>query len=78
MRLLIMHDDIFSTGDNEGYSEVPPVLLSTLGDDRYSRFVMHQPLDVQELALALNFEQDPSFEKRFPKTAKLYHVRLSR
>jgi hypothetical protein len=77
MRLLIMHEGIYSTGDNEGYSEVPQALLHTLGDVRYSSFVIRQPAEVQKLALSLYPEQIPGFERRFPKTAKLYHERFS-
>jgi hypothetical protein len=75
---VIMHEGVFSTVDNEGYSEVPQALLRTLGDDRYSGFVTRQPRNVQELALALYPEQIRSFEQRFAKTAKLYHDRFSR
>jgi hypothetical protein len=39
MRSVIMHTGMFSTGDNEGYSEVPEALLRTLGDVRYAAFV---------------------------------------
>ena len=42
MRLLIMHKGIFSTGDNEGFSEVPEALLRTVGDVRYAAFVGSQ------------------------------------
>ncbi len=78
MRRVIAHEGMFSTGDNEGYSEVPQALLRTLGDDRYSAFVHHQTHHMQELALALGPEQIPAFERRFPKTAALYHKHLSR
>jgi len=78
MRLLVMHDSIYSTVDNEGYTEVPQALLRTLGDDRYSSFVAREPAEVQESALNLYPEQITGFEKRFPKTAKLYHERFSR
>jgi hypothetical protein len=78
MRTVIMHHGLFSTVDNEGYSEVPPALLRTLGDDQYAHFVIRQPRDVQEAALALYPEQIRAFDRRFPKTAKLYHERFSR
>ena len=78
MRLVIAHEGIFSTGDNEGYSEVPQALLRTLGDDRYAGFVVRQSRNVQQLALSVYPDQIPSFERRFPKTARLYHERLSR
>ena len=42
MRSVIMHKGIFSTGDNEGYTEVPEALLRTLGDIRYANFVSSQ------------------------------------
>jgi hypothetical protein len=78
MHSVIMHKGIFSTGDNEGYSEVPRVLLRTLGDDRYADFVTRQSRDVQELALALYPKQDAVFERKFLKTAKLYREQYSR
>jgi hypothetical protein len=78
MRLVIMHGGIFSTGDNEGYSEVPQALLRTLGDARYAGFITRQSREVQHAALALSPDQISSFEQRFPKTAKLYHERFSR
>jgi hypothetical protein len=78
MRLLVMHEGIYSTGDNEGYSEVPQALLRTLGDERYSSFVVRQPAAVQELALNVYPDQISGFERRFPKTAKLYRERFSR
>jgi hypothetical protein len=77
MRTVILHAGLFSTGSNEGYSEVPEALLRTLGDDRYAAFVARQPREVQTLALAVYPEQIPRFESRFPKTAKLYHERFS-
>lgn len=78
MRAVIMHRGLFSTGDNEGYSEVLQALLRTVGDDRYVAFLMHQSRDVQEAALALGPEQIRGFDRRFPKTARLYHERFSR
>jgi hypothetical protein len=78
MRLLIMHDGIYSTGDNEGCSEVPQALLRTLGDAHYSSFVIRQPSEIQELALRVYPEQIPGFERKFPKTAKLCHDRSAR
>ena len=74
----MMHDGIYSTGDNEGYSEVPQALLRTVGDARYSSFVIGQPAEVQELALSVYPEQIPGFERKFPKTAKLYREHFSR
>ena len=78
MRLVIMHRGVFSTVDNEGYSEVPQALLRTVGDDRYAAFVIRQPPDVHELALNVFPEQIAGFEHKFPKTAKLYHERFGR
>jgi hypothetical protein len=78
MRLVIMHEGIFSTADNEGYSEVPQALLRTLGDARYAEFITGQPRGVQQAALAVFPEQISAFERRFPKTAKLYHERFLR
>jgi hypothetical protein len=78
MRLVIMHEGIFSTGDNEGYSEVPQALLRTLGDARYAAFVTRQSRHVQTAALSLFPDQISAFERRCPKTAKVYHERFSR
>jgi hypothetical protein len=78
MRLLLLHRGIFSTGDNEGYSEVPQALLRTLGDDRYSHSVVGQPHDIHELTLSVYPDQISGFARRFPKTAQLYHERFSR
>jgi hypothetical protein len=78
MRTVIMHDGLFSTGDNEGYSEVPQALLRVLGDDQYAAFVICQPRDVQEAALAVYPERLRAFDRRFPKTSRLYHERLLR
>jgi hypothetical protein len=72
MRTVLMHEGLFSTGDNEGYSEVPQALLRTVGDDRYVAFVVRQPRAIQEAALAVHPEQIRAFERRFPKTADLY------
>jgi hypothetical protein len=78
MRTVIMHDGLFSTGDNEGYSEVPQALLRMLRDDQYGAFVIRQPPDVQEAALAVYPERLRAFDRRFPKTSRLYHERLLR
>ena len=78
MRLVIMHRGLFSTGDNEAYSGVPGALLRTLGDDRYAAFVISQPRDIQQAALAVYPEQGSSFVHKFPKTSKLYHEQFSR
>ena len=78
MRTVIMHRGPFSTGDNEAYSEVPQALLRVLGDSRYAAFVIQQPRDIQALALSVYPEQIPAFERRFPKTARLYHARFPR
>jgi hypothetical protein len=77
MRQVIAHKGIFSTGDNEGYSEVPQALLRTLGDDQYSAFVRLQSHQMQGLALTVYPEQIPAFDRRFPKTARLYHERFA-
>ena len=77
MRTVIMHDGLFSTGDNEG-SEVPQALLRMLRDDQYGAFVIRQPPDVQEAALAVYPERLRAFDRRFPKTSRLYHERLLR
>lgn len=77
MRSLVMHRGTFSTGDNEGYSEVPEALLRTIGDDRYAAFIVSQPRDVQEAALALSPDQIRGFVLKFPKTARLYRERFA-
>jgi hypothetical protein len=78
MRSVIMHNGPLSTGDNEGYSEVPHALLRTLGDSRYAAFVISQRRDVQDAALDPFLDQIPSFARKFPKTSSLYHARFSR
>ena len=78
MRQVIAHEGIFSTSDNEGYSEVAQALLRTLGDDPYSAFVAGQSHQMQRLALSVYPDQIPAFDRRFPKTAKLYHARFVR
>ena len=74
MRLLIMHKGIFSTGDNEGFSEVPEALLRTLGDVRYAAFVTTQSAEVRDAALGLLFAHTQDFARTYPRTAKLYHA----
>ena len=72
MRCVIMHKGIFSTGDNEGYSEVPDALLRTLGDVRYAAFVSSQSAEVRDTALGLVAAQTQNFARAYPRTAKLY------
>ena len=72
MRSVIMHKGIFSTGDNEGYSEVPDALLRTLRDIRYAAFVGSQPADVRDAALGLVAAHTQKFARAYPRTAKLY------
>jgi hypothetical protein len=74
MRSVILHRGIFSTGDNEGYSEVPEALLHTLGDARYAAFVIRQPAEVRDAALGLFPAPTRDFTRAYPKTAKLYHA----
>ena len=77
MRSVIMHKGIFSTGDNEGYSEVPDALLRTLGDIRYAAFVGSQPADVRDAALGLVAAHTQKFARAYPRTAKLYQAWIS-
>jgi len=74
MRSVIMHKGIFSTGDNEGYSEVPEGLLRTLGDARYAAFVSGQSGEVRDAALGLLPVHTQDFVRTYPRTAKLYHA----
>lgn len=74
MRSVILHKGIFSTGDNEGYSEVPEALLRTLGDVRYAAFVTSQSAEVRDAALGLLPARTQDFARTYPKTAKLYHA----
>jgi hypothetical protein len=74
MRSVIMHKGIFSTGDNEGYSEVPEALLRTLGDIRYAAFVTNQSAEVRDAALGLLPAHTQDFVRNYPRTAKLYHA----
>ena len=74
MRSVIIHKGIFSTGDNEGYSEVPEALLRTLGDIRYADFVTTQSAEVRSAALGLLPAQTQDFARTHPRTAKVYHA----
>ena len=74
MRSVIMHKGIFSTGDNEGFSEVPEALLRTLGDVRYAAFVTTQSAEVRDAALGLLPAHAQDFVRTYPRTAKLYHA----
>jgi len=71
---VIMHEGIFSTGDNEGYSEVPKALLRTLGDIRYADFVTTQSAKVRDAALSLLPAHTQDFARTYLRTAKLYHA----
>ena len=77
MRSVIMHKGIFSTGDNEGYSEVPDALLRTLGDVRYAAFVRSQSAEVRDAALDLVAADTQNFARAYPRTAKLYQGWIS-
>ena len=61
----------FGTGDNEAYTELPPIFLQTLGDNRYAAFAANQPEDVRASVLNFHSEQIPDFARIYPKTAKL-------
>ena len=74
MRSVIMHKGIFSTGDNEGFSEVPEALLRTLGDVRYAAFVTTQSAEVRDAALNLLPAHTQDFPRTYPRTAKLYQT----
>ncbi len=74
MRSVIIHKGIFSTGDNEGFSEVPEALLRTLGDVRYAAFVTTQSAEVRDAALGLLPARTQDFVRTYPRTAKLYHA----
>ena len=77
MRSVIMHKGIFSTGDNEGYSEVAEALLRTLGDLRYAAFVRSQSAEVRDAALDLVAADTQNFARAYPRTAKLYQAWIS-
>ena len=77
MPSLIMHKGIFSTGDNEGYGEIPDALLRTLGDVRYAAFVSSQSAEVRHTALGLVAAQTENFARAYPRTAKLYQRWIS-
>ena len=77
MRSVIMHKGIFSTGDNEGYSEVAEALLRTLGDLRYAAFVRSQSAEVRDAALDLVAADTQNFARAYPRTAKLYQEWIS-
>ena len=74
MRSVILLTGMFSTGDNEGYSEVPEALLRTLGDVRCAAFVTSQSTEVRDAALGLLPAPTQDFARTYPRTAKLYHA----
>ncbi len=74
MRCVLLHKGIFSTGDNEGYSEVPEALLRTLGDIRYANFVNSQSAEVRGAALGSLPAHMQDFARAYPRTAKLYQA----
>jgi hypothetical protein len=79
MRTLTLHRGLFGTGDNEGYSEISMALLRSVGDSRYAAFVADESAGVQREALdAFGLERFPEFDRKFPKTARLYHAHLGR
>ena len=67
MRSVIMHKGIFSTGDNEGYTEVPEAVLRTVGDFRYAAFVRSQAAEVRNAALGLLPAHTKHFGRTYPK-----------
>lgn len=73
MRSVILHKGIFSTGDTEGYSEVPEALLRTIGDVRYAAFVTRQSAEVRDAALSLPAHTQ-AFARMYPRTTKLYQA----
>ena len=79
MRTLTLHRGLFGTGDNEAYSEISMALLRTVGDSRYAAFVAGESAAVQREALeSFGLESFPAFDRKFPKTAKLYHEHFGR
>ena len=79
MRTLTLHRGLFGTGDNEAYSEISIALLRTVGDSRYAAFVADESAAVQREALdAFGLERFPEFDRKFPKTARLYHAHFGR
>jgi hypothetical protein len=79
MRLVIVHEGIFSTDDNEAYSEVPSALLRAVGDERFAAFLVRESPRVQQAALSFLSPKDiRDFDGLFPKTAKLYRARFPR
>ena len=74
MRCVLLHKGIFSSGDNEGYTEVPEALLRTLGDVRYAAFVTSQSTEVRDAALGLLPAPTQDFARTYPRTVKLYHA----
>ena len=71
MRSVILHKGIFSTGDNEGYSEAPVALLRTLGDVRYAAFVTSQSTEVRAAALGLLSCAHPKLRAHLPENCEV-------
>lgn len=72
MRKLLLHRGLFSTGDNEAYSEVPTALLLTLGDERYAAFLRRESKSIRRAGLRVEPLQIRNFQRRFPQVTRLY------
>jgi len=65
----------FGSGDNEAWGDVPDVILSELGDERFSSFVSSQETSIQTSAVrwlgspGSNLFRDPERKARYPRMA---------
>jgi hypothetical protein len=67
----------FGSGDNEAWENVPDMILSEMGDQKFSTFLLEQKLSLQLSAvkylgdLGSSLFQDSSMAARYPKTAQI-------
>lgn len=67
----------FGSGDNEAWVDVPDMILSEMGDQKFSAFLLEQKLPLQISVVKYlgdpgsSLFQDPSMAARYPKTAQI-------
>jgi hypothetical protein len=67
----------FGSGDNEAWENVPDMILSEMGDQKFSTFLLEQKLSLQLSAVkylgepASSLFQDSSTAAQYPKTAQI-------
>jgi hypothetical protein len=67
----------FGSGDNEAWLDVPDIILSEMGDQKFAAFLLEQKLPLQISAVkylgepALSLFQDSPMATRYPITAQI-------